>query len=750
MEAEAPSDPIFRFGLFEADVGNSRLLRRGRPVRIQDQPFRLLVALLARAGEIVTRDELRQELWPSDTYVDFEGSVNVALKRLRRALGDSADNPTFIETVPRRGYRFIAPVERPQGSAAPGQSAIPTLLPVEFTGLETSGPIESQNAAHAGGLSLATAPRPVPSEPVLLPFPVPKPAARRSGVLRLSLAAMAVLAVGTGIYALWPARSPRVLRRTMLTHFGRADSGSGMATDGTRIFFSELRIGAFTIVQVPVAGGDPTPLPLPFPNAEVFDISPDHTELLVGSTTSLGPIETLWVVPVTGGAPRRLGDAMGSSGAWSPDGQTIAYTLGPDLYTVRRDGSAPRRLGSIPGTRLERVRWSPSGRTLRFTTTGGGNTLSPLWEVASDGSNLRPLPAKTQPQGEHSQGYGSWTPDGRYFVFQSVTAGVWSIWAAHEFGGIFRGFYRKPVEIYADPSLFYGPLPSTDGRKIFLIEAHGGGELVRYESNSRQLVPYLGGIWARYVDFSKDGRHVVYTLGGDYQLWLSNSDGTGARRLTFPPMFASGARFSPDGRQIAFGAGGVGVQPGIYLLPAEADNKPEQILAQNGGGLVGWSSDGQSLLVWRANQSGDSLALYAFNLRSRQLTLLPGSEGLHHGSVSPDGLHVAANSVSSSSIVLYDVQSHHKTELAEGAALVDPVWSNDSRTVYFQDILQGSDQPIYRVRIDNKKVERLSSLQPLPADVTSYRLDAVTSDNQLLVLLNRNNSDLYALDVDFP
>jgi DNA-binding winged helix-turn-helix (wHTH) protein len=173
METEASSEPIYRFGQFEADTRNGRLLRRGRLVKIQEQPFRLLLVLLARAGEIVTRDELRQELWPSDTFADFEGSVNVALKRLRKALGDSAENPTFIETIPKRGYRFIAPVERTQAPAAPDQSAAPTLRPVEFPGVEGSAPIESQNAPRIGGLSLAAAPRPMPSEPVLLPFPVP-------------------------------------------------------------------------------------------------------------------------------------------------------------------------------------------------------------------------------------------------------------------------------------------------------------------------------------------------------------------------------------------------------------------------------------------------------------------------------------------------------------------------------------------------------------------------------------------------
>lgn len=179
MEAEAPPDLVYRFGLFEADPRNGRLLRRGRAVKIQEQPFRLLLVFLRRAGEVVTRDELRQELWPSDTYVDFEGSVNVALKRLRQALGDSADNPTFIETVPKRGYRFIAPVEwAPRAAAAhePGPSATFRM------GFPRGGASPSVEGASAisGSLSLAAAPKPSPSEPVLRPFPVPAPAPRRS------------------------------------------------------------------------------------------------------------------------------------------------------------------------------------------------------------------------------------------------------------------------------------------------------------------------------------------------------------------------------------------------------------------------------------------------------------------------------------------------------------------------------------------------------------------------------------------
>ena len=115
----APSIPqVFRFGQFEADAARNTLKRKGVSVKIQDQPFRVLVLLLERAGEIVTREELRQKLWPEGIYVDFEGSLNVILKKLRLALDDDSDNPRFIETVPRRGYRFIAPV-----SVTPGDQA---------------------------------------------------------------------------------------------------------------------------------------------------------------------------------------------------------------------------------------------------------------------------------------------------------------------------------------------------------------------------------------------------------------------------------------------------------------------------------------------------------------------------------------------------------------------------------------------------------------------------------------------------
>jgi DNA-binding winged helix-turn-helix (wHTH) protein len=125
VQEAAKSAGVFRFGVFEVDAATGELRKQGLRIRLQEQPSQLLLMLLNHAGEVVSREEIRRKLWPPDTFVDFDSSLGTALRKLRQALGDSADNPRFIETLARRGYRFIAPVH--------GPSAIP---PVESPGPE--------------------------------------------------------------------------------------------------------------------------------------------------------------------------------------------------------------------------------------------------------------------------------------------------------------------------------------------------------------------------------------------------------------------------------------------------------------------------------------------------------------------------------------------------------------------------------------------------------------------------------------
>ena len=155
MEQTTASASLFRFGIFEADSGNYTLTRSGARVKIQEQPFRLLVLLLERPGEIVSREELRQRLWPEGTYVDFDGSLNVLLKRLRATIGDDPENPRFVETVPRRGYRFIAPVVvvPPKFGQAPAkvpENGSQQVSPPPASPPALSGPISQALAAKTG------------------------------------------------------------------------------------------------------------------------------------------------------------------------------------------------------------------------------------------------------------------------------------------------------------------------------------------------------------------------------------------------------------------------------------------------------------------------------------------------------------------------------------------------------------------------------------------------------------------------
>ncbi len=122
MPMERQSGRVVRFGVFEADLLTRELRKRGARVRLQEQPFRLLQALLERPGQIVTREEIKEKLWPDDTFVDFDKSLNTAAQKLRQALGDSADSPRFLETVPKHGYRFIAPVDRVELAPASKES----------------------------------------------------------------------------------------------------------------------------------------------------------------------------------------------------------------------------------------------------------------------------------------------------------------------------------------------------------------------------------------------------------------------------------------------------------------------------------------------------------------------------------------------------------------------------------------------------------------------------------------------------
>src|SRR6266705_5938273 len=152
MALEVRSRSVLRFGVFEVDVRAGELRKQGGRIKLQEQPLHVLTVLLQRPDEVVTREELRNQNWPADTFVDFDNSLNTAINKLREALGDSADNPRFIETLPRRGYRFIAPVTGGDGTTKGTASAVGAAAPPRSRKIVVTAAIALFAAGIAGGL----------------------------------------------------------------------------------------------------------------------------------------------------------------------------------------------------------------------------------------------------------------------------------------------------------------------------------------------------------------------------------------------------------------------------------------------------------------------------------------------------------------------------------------------------------------------------------------------------------------------
>src|SRR6266436_4340109 len=394
-----------------------------------------------------------------------------------------------------------------------------------------------------------------------------------TGVLPFPGSTIAVIASAAILaYALTrPVAPPRVLRTVQLTNTNRPKSG--VVTDGMRLYFVDGQAG---LSQTSVNGGQTVPVPTSLEDtgfSNVFDIAPDGPALLMDTARGTVLDGPLWTVPVLGGTPRRLGNLEGHAGAWSPDRKRIAYSMGNEIFLAKSDGSEASRLLKTDGTASD-LRWSPDGSILRFTLNDPHTNGRSIWQASADRSNLRPLlPGWNSTPNECC---GNWTPDGKYFVFQASRDDTANLWALREHSGIFQSSRQAPVQLTTGPMNVGDPVPSRDGKKLFAQGWQPRGELVRYDARTGQFVPYLSGISAMGLDFSRDGQWVAYNDGTDGAMWRSKVDGTQKLQLVFPPMLAYLPRWSQDGKRIAFFGHPPGEPWQIYAISAEG-GAPELI-----------------------------------------------------------------------------------------------------------------------------------------------------------------------------
>lgn len=699
---------LFEFGPFRLDAGERLLFRDGERVELAPKVLDTLILLVENHEHLVTKDELIKKLWP-ETFVE-ESNLTFNVSTLRKILGDDRNNGNrFIETVPKRGYRFIAPVRLAESPEVPGHTSKPQS---------------------------------------------PETAAEEVNRGRWWIAVMAVVA-GTLIlvYGLTrPVPLPRVSAYPVLTHDGRdKDIHSPLLTDGLRIYFSEYADQGQILASVSTVGGEVAPISTPFSGGfSMEDISSDRRQLLIRRHSSL------WRLPVPAGSQQEWqGFPSVDAASWSPDGKTLVFGKGKALYQAKADGSEPHKLTDVPGG-VDWPRVSPDGATVRFTVGSLEDNRQSIWEVRADGSHLRAL----FPNWSAPHCCGNWTPDGKYFFFvvkrSAPPAERGEIWVMHESGSLRGNSRHAPVQITHSSPDFFSPVSSPDGKQLFAFGREQRGELMRYDFRLRDFVRFLDGLSASWVSFSRDGQKIAYEKFPDATLWVSGRDGSSTSQLTFDPMVVDGLSFAPDGKRIAFRGREPAKPFKIRLVPVDGrESQGHELIPGHNQeeGIPTWSPDGSKIAfgdVPRAFGKDDGThAIRIFDLQTHTLSSLPGSKGLWSARWSPDGRYIAALTISiPEKLEICDFKSGKCRDTGVGP-IDNLIWSHDGRYIYFDTPGSVTDNSgIFRVRVSNGTTEKVTGFGNLRRAARSW--SGLTPNDEPLILRDIGTSEIYALDVDWP
>jgi Tol biopolymer transport system component len=560
----------------------------------------------------------------------------------------------------------------------------------------------------------------------------------------LALAACLILLVA---WLRAPLPPPRILGSKQLTHDSLQKFG--LVTDGSRIYFTETSGTRNMIAQVSTTGGEVAHIDAPSLGSFLSAVSPDGSELL-GLDGEYGD-SPLWSLPLPAGSPRRLGDLNAHDAAWTPSGRLV-FAQGNDLYIAEHDGTGPRKLATAPNLPFD-LSFSPDGSRLRFTVSDPVNNTKAIWEARADGSGAHPLlPGWNTPPQESG---GVWTPDGRYFLFSSKRDGAANLWVLPETSSMWHGVSRQPIQLTTGPLEYPSLVPSRDGKKLYVIGLQPRAELVRFDVNSRQFIPYLGGISGGDAYFSSDGKWVTYVLYPEGTLWRSKLDGSERLQLTYPPMQTAVPHWSPDGKQIAFS----GIFPGkpwrVFLLSKDGGSPQPLVSGNRSQTDPTWSPDGNTLAFGNFPSAFDPSQMFVdlLDLKTRQVSHLSGSQGICCPRWSPDGHFIVALTSDNLKLMLFDLKTQQWRPLLSGVGVFGYMaWSSDSAYVYFDNML--TEKPGYfRLRVSDSKLEQILSLKEFRSFLSQGGAQSWTGlgpGETPLFVRDISTQEIYALDIELP
>jgi Tol biopolymer transport system component/DNA-binding winged helix-turn-helix (wHTH) protein len=680
--ADADQPRIIRFGPFEVDKRTGELRKRGSRVKLQQQPLQILLALLQSKGDIVTREELRQQLWPEDTFVDFDHSLNAAVKRLREALGESADRPVFIETLARRGYRFIAPIDGSDNGA----------------GTTTIAPVKDSNGR-----------------------------ARRWTVLSVSIAAL-------GLTLVWAVRSsvtrsslPSKLqmteRKLTANSVENPIDGAAISPDGTYIAYSDatglylklVRSGELHRIAVPSVF-----------SGHLEGWLPDGAHVLVSRVERPEGALGLWNVPIVGGAPRKIVDD-GWGASVSPDGTRIAFLRGaPDirfqpygreLWITRLDGSDAREVApSTPDKVFAAPTWSPDGRRLAYLSSSVSHRRNYFSNVNSiELKDVQSLQSQVLLSGMRVGDSLRWLPDDRlvYSLAEEQNPADSNLWAVQV-----RASSRNspdPVRLTQGPGWVTNISATANGTtleflrkswqsQVLVARLASGGTLLlatrRLTLDENNDVPF---------SWTPDSKAIIFTSDrdGTFDVFRHPLDQPLPEPLVVGPENEMVARLNPAGTELLY-----------QSIPSAAD-APRSIFAiPLAGGVPRLVLRGKFIVNLQCAQLPSALCVYGVNTpgkhlirrfdpssgESSQLAEIPTQGMPVNWSLSPDGSQLA--------IILYrpDQGIIHLRSTSDNTnrdvvvkgrvGLVTADWAADGNTIFVTSMDRERKTALFNVELD--------------------------------------------------
>jgi Tol biopolymer transport system component/DNA-binding winged helix-turn-helix (wHTH) protein len=673
---------VIQFGVFQVDARAGELRKNGLKVRIQQQPFEVLMALLERPGEVISREELRTRLWANDTFVDFEHGLNAAVKRLRDALGESAERPVFIETLAKRGYRFTGHLN--------GHHSVPA-LPVEV-----AAPATREHHAFYKVIAIATA--------VL--------------VLLMVIAVLVFLRLRT------PPAPDRLESRLTANSPENPVTGAAISPDGNYLAYSDAT--GFYLKLISTGETHPISLPTDF-FAMPVGWFPDGAHLMIDGGEKSDTDRGLWSISIYGGLPRKLVDSA-LTGAVSPDGQHIVFLrgvsdwgdLGTEVWSISSDGSNPTRIvAAVSDSVIGSVAWAPDGTRIAYTLKkwGGQTAESASIEIVSADGSVRHTVLSNRNIGSALR----WLPDDRLIYAlreERPNQGDSNAWAVEiDSRSQVAGTPQRLTRSFG----WIASVTSTaDGKHLaFLKDAWSGhvflGELTPDQDH---IVNYRRLTLAESKDlptsWTADSKSVLFSSdrNGHAEIFKQAIDQTQPELLVSASENALLPRLSPDGSAVVYISAPqdapAAAIASVRAVPVSGgiSRKVLQFEGLSMGNNVECTREPANFCIVHSVDGEQRLTFFRFDPKTgvkSQLTRID-TDGQVNWGLSPDGAYLAILPYSpvNGSMTLYSISDGRtrKLDVKEWTGLITVDWAADSKSMFVGTLNHAGRIALLRVNLD--------------------------------------------------